>query len=163
MTLALRWLLVSLVLALLAPDSAARAVSNEIVGSATVLADGTLRVNRYWIRLYGIYIPTSGQRCRTFLSPIFCGNRAAVALESRVRGFVSCWVISRNLDGTVNAFCSVDRTFRSYGEDLGAYLIARGLALAGPYAPFEYIALERIAQTRGLGIWGFPVDSIIRR
>ena len=74
-----------------------------------------------------------------------------------------CRPVSRNVDGSLNAFCFVDHTFHSYGEDLGAYLIARGLALAGPYAPFEYLALERIAQTRELGIWGFPVDSIIRR
>jgi hypothetical protein len=38
------------------------------------------------------------------------------------------------------------------GAILGAYLIRQGLALAGPDAPFEYRALERIAQTNGLGI-----------
>jgi len=32
-----------------------------------------------------------------------------------------------------------------------------------PGAPFEYFALERIAQARGLGLWGFPADSIIFR
>lgn len=165
MTFALRWLWFLLVLVLLAPATspAARAATNEVIGSAVVLSDGTLRVSRYRIRLYGIFIPATGQQCRTFLSPIYCGNRAAVALDSRIRGFVFCRVVSRNLDGTVNAFCSIDRTFYSYGEDLGAYLISWGLALAGPYAPFEYISLERIAQSRGLGIWGFPVDSIIQR
>ncbi len=164
MTLSLRWLSLMLILALLAPASSvpARAM-NDIVGAAAVHADGTLRVGRHWIRLHGVYIPTTGKQCRTFLEPIYCGNRTAVALNFRIQGFVFCRPVSRNFDGSVNAFCSVDRTFHSDGEDLGAYLIARGLALAGPYAPFEYVALERIAQTRELGIWGFPADSIIRR
>jgi endonuclease YncB( thermonuclease family) len=154
-------LLFLLALAALASTDA-RAATNEIIGAAAVRADGTLRVGRHLVRLYGIYIPMTGQQCRTFLSPVYCGNRAAVALESRIRGFVFCRAVSRNGDGSLNAFCSVDWTFYSSGKDLGAYLIARGLALAGPYAPCEYIAIERIAQARQLGIWGFPADSIRR-
>jgi endonuclease YncB( thermonuclease family) len=42
---------------------------------------------------------------------------------------------------------------------LGAYLIREGLALAGPDAPFEYQALERIAQTNGFGVWSFQADQ----
>ena len=165
MRLSQRWLSLILALALLAPGTSAlaRATTNAIIGAAAVYADGTLRVGRHRIHLYGVYIPATGKQCRTFLNPIYCGNRAAVALDSRILGFVFCLPVSRNVDRSLNAFCFVDRTFHSYGEDLGAYLIARGLALAGPYAPFEYVALERVAQKRELGIWGFPVDSIIRR
>ena len=165
MTIGLRWLLLMLVLAVAALTASVpvRAGTNDIVGAPAVRADGSLRVGGNWIRLYGIYIPSTGKQCQTFSSPVYCGNRAAVALDLRIQGFVFCRIISRNVDGSVNAFCAVDRTFYSDGEDLGAYLIARGLALAGPYAPFEYIAMERIAQTRQLGIWGFPADSIIRR
>jgi len=160
-----RWLSLILALALLAPGSTvlARAETNDIVGAAAVYADGTLRVRGHRVHLYGVYIPATGKQCRTFVNPIYCGNRTAVALDSKIMGFVFCRPVSRNVDGSLNAFCFVNRTFHSYGEDLGAYLIARGLALARPYAPFEYVALERIAQTRELGIWGFPVDSIIRR
>lgn len=61
---------------------------NDILGAAAVHADGTLRVGRYLIRLYGIYIPATGKQCRTFLVPIYCGNRAAVALNFRNQGFV---------------------------------------------------------------------------
>lgn len=164
MALALRWLSLMFVLTLLVPASRidARAATNDIIGAAIVRADGTLRVGRHLVRLYGVYIPATGKQCRTFLSPVYCGSRAAVALDSKIQGFVFCRVVSRNADGSVNAFCFVDRTFNSDGEDLGAYLIARGLALAGPFAPFEYVALERIAQTRQLGVWGFAVDSIRR-
>jgi endonuclease YncB( thermonuclease family) len=37
----------------------------------------------------------------------------------------------------------------------------QGWALALPGAPFSYVALERIAQSRGRGLWGFQADSII--
>jgi endonuclease YncB( thermonuclease family) len=160
-----RWLSLALILALLAPVSStpAHAARDDIIGAAAVRGDGLLRVGRNWIRLYGVYIPPTNRQCRTFLQPKYCGNRAAVALDTRIQGFVFCRPVSRNRDGSLNAFCSVERTFNSDGVDLGAYLISRGLALAGPYAPFEYIALERIAQTRGIGVWGFPVDSFIRR
>jgi len=165
MTFSRRWLTLILIPALLAMGLSvpARATMNDIIGAAAVHADGSLRVGRHRIHLYGVYIPATGKQCRTFFSPIYCGSRAAVALNFRIQGFVLCRPVNRNVDGSVSAFCSVDRTFRSDGEDLGAYLIARGLALAGPYAPFEYVALERIAQTREFGIWGFSVDSIKRR
>ncbi len=41
------------------------------------------------------------------------------------------------------------------GPDLAAYLLRKGWAAALPGAPFEYQVLERIARTKGLGIWGF--------
>jgi endonuclease YncB( thermonuclease family) len=158
-------LLLALIVALLAPVSVAPAYAarDDIVGAAAVRGDGLLRVRGNWIRLYGVYIPPTSRQCRTFLQPKYCGNRAAVALDTKIQGFVFCRPVSRNRDGSLNAFCAVDRTFHSDGVDLGAYLISRGLALAGPYAPFEYIALERIAQTRGLGVWSFPIDSFSRR
>jgi endonuclease YncB( thermonuclease family) len=160
----LRWLWLSMILALVAPMSSipAQAARDDIIGPAAVRGDGLLRVGSKWIRLHGVYIPPTGKQCRTFLQPKYCGNRAAVALDTKIQGFVFCRPVRRNHDGSLNAYCSVERTFYSNGVDLGAYLISRGLALAGPYAPFEYVALERIAQTRRLGVWGFPVDAFVR-
>ena len=43
---------------------------------------------------------------------------------------------------------------------LAAYLIERGWAMALPGAPFEYHAIERIARSREVGVWGWPVDAI---
>jgi endonuclease YncB( thermonuclease family) len=45
-----------------------------------------------------------------------------------------------------------------HGEDLSAYLIQRGWALAAPYAPFEYHTFEKSARHWGKGIWGYAVD-----
>jgi endonuclease YncB( thermonuclease family) len=146
-----------------ATPPAAIAAGYDIVGAATVLMDGSLRINTNIVRLYGIYIPPSGRKCAFFQRPALCGSRAALALEARIQGFVFCDTVDDNSDGSVNAVCYVRRTFYSRGEDLAAFLVAEGLALALPRAPFEYLALERIAQTRQLGIWGFSVDAIIRR
>jgi endonuclease YncB( thermonuclease family) len=139
---------------------AARAADADIVGAATVLADGSLRVNSSWVRLYGIYVPLSGQQCATFISPARCGSRAALALDNRIQGFVFCHSVHGNRDGSVSAVCFHRRAFYTAGEDLALFLVSRGLAFALPGAPFEYVAYERVAQTRQLGIWGFSVDAI---
>jgi endonuclease YncB( thermonuclease family) len=154
-------LLFALLVALaLFPSPAVKAADADIVGSATVLTDGSLRVNSSRVRLYGIYIPPSGQKCATFISPARCGTRAALALDNRIHGFVFCHSIHGNSDGSVSAVCFHRRTFYDAGEDLALFLVSRGLALALPGAPFEYVAFERVAQTRQLGIWGFSVDAI---
>ena len=156
------WLSTAFLAALLASQAphSARAAA-DVVGSAVVLDDGSLRIRNTIVRLYGIYIPATGRSCAFFLRPVPCADRAALALETRIQGFVHCSAVSRNLDGSVNAICFIRRKFYTLGEDLAAYLLSRGFALALPGAPFEYLALERIAQTRQLGIWGFQVDTIV--
>ena len=158
MRLGLTWLL-ALFIALALAISPAKAGDADIVGAAAVLADGSLRINSSRVRLYGIYIPPSGQKCATFISPARCGGRAALALDNRIQGFVFCHSVHGNSEGSVSAVCFIRRTFYSAGEDLALFLVSRGLALALPGAPFEYLAFERVAQTRQLGIWGFSVDA----
>jgi len=159
MRLDLTWLLALFITLALSTSPAAKAGDADIVGAAAVLADGSLRVNSSWVRLYGIYIPPSGQKCATFISPARCGSRAALALDNRIQGFVFCHSVHGNSEGSVSAVCFIRRTFYSAGEDLALFLVSRGLALALPGAPFEYLAFERVAQTRQLGIWGFSVDA----
>ena len=43
---------------------------------------------------------------------------------------------------------------------MAAWLISEGWALALPDAPFEYVALERIAHAQQRGVWGFTVDRL---
>jgi endonuclease YncB( thermonuclease family) len=96
-------------------------------------------------------------------SPPVCGSRATIALQFKIQGFVHCQEKSSNRDRSVNAICSVKRTNFSEGEDLGAYLIQQGWAMARPEAPFEYHALEKIARQQSAGIWGFTIDGIQRK
>ena len=129
---------------------------------AIVQDDASLVIQNKVVRLFGIYIPDHGQFCDTQLRPAFCGYRAATALNSKIQGFVTCEEMGFFEDGSISAICWTKRSSFSEGVDLGAYLIRQGLALAGPDAPFEYRALERIAENRGVGVWGFQVDQFRR-
>ena len=135
----------------------------EIDGLALVRDDGSLLINSQVIRLYGIYLPSTGRQCQTHIIPIRCADRTVLQLDFKVKGFVYCYPQTANSDGSLNAVCYVGRTFFEPGEDLGAHLVQNGWALATPEAPFEYQAMERIARTRELGVWGWPADSIRSR
>jgi endonuclease YncB( thermonuclease family) len=132
----------------------------DIIGAATVREDGSLRIRGQTVWLFGIYVPPTSRKCSGFLRPVRCGGRVALALDFKIQGFVYCWKIGENLDASISAICHVRRTSGSGSDDLAAYLLVEGLALALPGAPFEYVALERIAQTQGRGVWGFTVDRI---
>ena len=134
----------------------ASAPAAGITSYARVMEDGTLLVRRHRIRLYGIHIPQTDRTCRAFLTPR-CAPRAVLALTFKIDRFVSCERVDKNPDGTINALCRVD------GVDLSAWMLERGWAMALPDAPFQYTALERIARSRQIGVWGTPADIIERR
>jgi endonuclease YncB( thermonuclease family) len=134
----------------------------ELRSYALVQDDASLIIQNRVVRLFGVYIPEPGQFCDTQFRPAFCGTRAATALNSKIQGFVTCEEMGFYEDGSISAICWTKRSSFSEGIDLGAYLIRQGLALAGPDAPFEYRALERIAENRGIGVWGFQADYFRR-
>lgn len=131
----------------------------EFRSYAVVREDASLLIQNKVVRLFGIYIPRQGQFCSFNVNPPFCGTRAAAALDFKIQGFVTCREMGVYDDGSISAICWTKRSGFSEGEDLSAYLISNGLALAGPDAPFEYRALERIAQNTNQGVWGFQADS----
>jgi len=130
----------------------------ELSSFAFVQEDGSLKVAGELIHLYGIYIPPTDQACYTFIRPVPCGTRASLALDFKISGdFVHCIPRVTNPDGSITASCSAGN------EDLSEWMLQRGWAVALPDAPFEYLTMERIAQSRGIGIWGIPIDIIRRR
>ncbi len=149
LTLALPSLLLTLLLAI----SSATA---DIGARAIVQNDGTLKVNGKTVRLYGIYIPTFGYTCRTNILPPRCASRAVLQLDFKVHGFVYCDEVQRFADRSVSAVCRVGQK----REDLAAWLLSRGWAVALPGAPFEYVTMERFAASNRRGFWGFQADSI---
>jgi endonuclease YncB( thermonuclease family) len=139
---------------LLCPWAATHA---EISSFAFVQEDGSLRISGYVVRLYGIYIPKTENACHTFISPPMCGPRAALALEFKIGGnFIHCTERVVNPDNSVTASCALDK------EDLSEWMLRNGWAVALPDAPFEYGVMENLARTRGIGIWGIPVDTFRR-
>lgn len=134
-----------------------------ITSYAIVKSDGTLQVQGRTIRLYGIYLPPSGQTCRTRVTPVRCGSRAALALDDKIRGFVRCETVAQYRDRSLSAVCfSRGPSMLEPDVDLGAWLIEQGLAVATPDAPFEYHVLQDFAEARRAGLWGFQADDIRR-
>ena len=143
-----------LVLLALASGPAAADVGER----AKVQDDGTLLVNGKTVHLFGIHIPTTQRTCRTNLRPTRCAPRAVLQLAFMIRGFVYCDEVQRFRDRSIAAVCRTgpDRL------DLAAWLLDQGWAIALPGAPFEYVALERFAQSNKRGFWGFQADNIRR-
>lgn len=146
-----------LLLAAVMPVTSAPSGASEIKSFAFIEPDGSMRMSGNVIRLHGIYIPPTGETCHMFERPVRCGPRAALALEFKVSGvFVHCQPLMCYPDNSVVATCAAD------GDDLGAWMLERGWAVATPDAPFEYTALERIARAKGIGVWGIPVEPAKR-
>jgi endonuclease YncB( thermonuclease family) len=157
-----RWLwgALAVLAAAFAPDAAA---TNVIQSYAIVNDDATLRVRSKTIRLFGVAIVDSRPYCGRTYRPTRCQSRAAVALASRIQGFVRCLPQVAYRDRSIGAYCSVNGTGTPSRQiDLGGYLIAHGWAVATPQAPFAYHTLQEIAKVNGRGVWGFQVDQIIR-
>lgn len=139
---------------LLAASAQATARAAEISSYAFVNDDSTLTISGRLIHLYGIYVPPTGRTCYSFVRPMPCGTRASLALEFKISGdFVRCLPRGTYPDGSVVASC------RSGNEDLSEWMLQRGWAVALPNAPFHYAALEKIAKSKGIGVWGIPIDT----
>lgn len=129
------------------------AAAQDISSFAFVREDGALQVDGHLVHLYGIYIPPTAQTCHTFIRPIRCSSRAALALDFKISGdFIGCTIRATNPDGSSIASC------RSGQDDLSEWMLQRGWAIALPDAPFAYAAMEKIARSHGIGIWGIPVE-----
>lgn len=135
-----------------------RPAAQDFFSFAAVQENGTLKVGGYLVNLYGIYVPPTGHTCQTFIRPMPCGSRAQLALNFKIEGkFVHCTPIANNSDGSITASCGVTD---EGDEDLSEWMLQRGWAVALPNAPFQYAAMEKIARSRGIGVWGIPVEVI---
>ena len=145
------WL--ALVLALLVPGRV-DADTRVLDGLAIVQADGSLRVSGETVFLYGVYLPRLERTCTTFVRPPRCGAPSVLVLNDLVEGFVRCQVVRQGRDA-VQAVCTqAGRDLFGPREDIAATLVQRGWALAAENAPPEYRALEALARSREVGLWG---------
>jgi len=129
----------------------------EVSSYAFVNDDGTLRIRNRTFRLFGIYVPRMAYTCQRFTLPVTCASQPRLALEFKIDSkFVHCIGDGQYADGTHPAYCDVD------GYDLGVYLLEQGFAMALPDAPLEYMLIERIARSRGTGVWAIPGQDLYR-
>jgi hypothetical protein len=148
-------------LVFLAFTGAAHAQPRIFEGPANVQSDGSIDIHGDRIRLFGIWLPNIQRTCSRLLDPTFCASSPVVVLFEKVRGFLLCQQVSELGDGTFEAYCGLRaRRMLDPREDLGAMMIEEGWALARPDAPPEYRALERLAESRGMGIWGDKFFSV---
>lgn len=111
----------------------------RVVDADTVDIDGT----RY--RLFGIDAPESWQTCRAWGRTWACGAAATEALRSRAGG-MSCAGSETDRYGRTLGVCS------SGGEDLNAWLVSNGWALAYRQYADDYAEEEEEARSNGRGM-----------
>jgi endonuclease YncB( thermonuclease family) len=122
-------------------------------GRAIVTAALELNVAGKPLRLAGVTLPITTDLCapNAGYAARSCADVTRQALAARVgpKGEVSCQI----LGGGSSAWPAVcqDRA----GQDLGAYLIAHGFALADDSDMIDYSAVETQARAARSGLWSY--------
>jgi endonuclease YncB( thermonuclease family) len=138
---------VLLVLIMLAGATAAHAA--DVTGSPRVVDGDTLVIGDTRIRLEGIDAPETDQVCldakgERWTCGITARNRLASHISARE---VSCTDKGHDRYGRTLAVCSAS------GEDLNAWMVAGGLALAYVHYSHEYELQEAAARENRRGMW----------
>ena len=138
-------LAVSLTLLALVFSGAAHA---RIAGPATVTDGDSITVSGHRIRLFGIDAPEGRQTCVAGDQRWRCGRSATRALRKRIAGrSVVCAERDRDRYGRVVAVCRVG------GEDINAWMVSQGLAVAYRKYSRAYVGHERAAKAARQGLW----------
>lgn len=129
-------------------------------GPARVIDGGTLVVGPSRVSLFGIVAPDAEQTCSDAQDrPYACGRDAARALADHIGGAaIACEPRDGQAGAAIVALCRVG------DEDLGAWMVARGLAVPDRAAAPDYAAAADRAWGRRLGLWsGVFQDPAERR
>ncbi len=142
----MRYLLIALIaLAVLVPSVAN---ADRIIGQASVIDGDTIEIHDQRIRLHGIDAPESDQLCYANDEITRCGQKAATSLDAKIADqVVTCEPTDRDRYGRVVAVCSAG------GEDLNAWMVAVGMALAYRQYSNDYVVHEEVASANKRGIW----------
>jgi endonuclease YncB( thermonuclease family) len=120
-----------------------------VSGQASVMDGDTLEMHGQRIRLHGIDAPETPQHCylpdgRTWR----CGHTAARRLQDFIGSkTVTCAQKDRDRYGRIVAVCAAG------GDDLGAWLVEHGWALAYARYSQAYAARQKRAEAVRAGIW----------
>lgn len=148
------------------PARAGEASPPSVSGPATVVDGATLEIGGRRLRLYGIDAPDLDQTCFDGHERGYaCGRAAAAALAARIGGEgVTC---EPRAAGPEDAASTAPRTAvcRRDGDDLAAWMVANGYAIADRSVPAAYEAQDRRAWGRRVGLWSgvFEIPADRRR
>ena len=123
--------------------------SQTITGQASVIDGDTIEIHGKRIRLFGIDAPESSQTCTNSEGKEYrCGQRSASALADKIKGHaVECRQKDIDRYGRVVAVCLAG------GEDINAWMVAQGWAIAYRQFSTDYVDRERNAANSKIGIW----------
>jgi len=127
-----------------------QAASRQVIsGRASVIDGDTLDIHGARIRLYAVDAIESRQRCvRPDGSDWRCGAVAAQALQQKIGSApVECQVRNKDRYDRFVAKCF------QRGEDLNAWLVASGWAVAYRQYGKDYVSQESAAKAAKRGIW----------
>jgi len=123
--------------------------ADTIAGTASVIDGDTIEIHGQRIRLSAIDAIESRQRCTLPDGRAWnCGKDSARALADKIgRNPVSCDVRDVDRYGRLVAVCS------QHGEDLNAWLVRNGWAVAYRRYGLDYVPEENAARKNRAGIW----------
>jgi len=149
--IARRWLaarLAAFFIALLAQVPGASATVLFVSGRAAVIDGNTIEIRAHRIKLYGIAAPQSRQLCEAAGKQYDCGLRSALALATHLaQRTVTCQQMDADPAGHIFALCTAGP------EDLGAWMVSQGWALAYRKYTTRYVTDEDAARSAGRGLW----------
>ena len=120
----------------------------DLAGRARVIDGDTIEVASARIRLFGVDAPESAQRCLAGSSRWSCGAQATRALAGRIDGrSVACEERDRDRYGRIVAVC------RYSGQNLNAWLVREGWAMAYRRYSTAYVGEEASARRAKRGLW----------
>ena len=123
-------------------------IQSVLAGRARVIDGDTIEVGSARIRLFGVDAPESTQSCVVGSRPWPCGRRATRALAGRIDGrSVACEERDRDRYGRIVAVCRHD------GQDVNAWLVREGWALAYRRYSRAYVDEEAAAKAARRGVW----------
>ena len=126
----------------------------QIVGLASVIDGDTIEIQYQRIRLHGIDAPEARQLCTANGREYRCGQKAINALSGFIsRRSVSCELKDTDPYGSSVAVCSAG------GQDLGAWMVSRGYALANRNEALDYVPAEESAAATKAGIWAGEFEA----
>jgi endonuclease YncB( thermonuclease family) len=119
-----------------------------IMGRASVIDGDTIEIHGQRIRLYGIDAPESAQTCLMNRRPYRCGKDAAFALADHIGSSpLRCEARGHDRYRRVIAVCFLR------DEDVNAWMVRHGYALAYRKYANNYVADEDRARSANLGVW----------
>lgn len=127
-----------------------------VSGWARVVDGDTIQIDGQRIRFVGIDAPESEQTCRKASGTEWpCGVAAADMLADRIGFFstVTCVGTDHDTFGRLLAVCS------AHGEDLSAWMVRQGWALAYRQYSSSYIEEEAAARAARAGIWAGTFET----